>query len=233
MLTLVNCLVNTKKESDNILVFLHMQKCGGTTLQGIIETQYEYDERLRRIEEGLRDNVVVFKGHFAYGEEEKYLKPDIKRTYITMLREPVDRIMSSFYYVRRTEEMVLHKEFNKITFQEFLQNDSFYYKFRHTNMMARQLSGGDPDDLIGALRNLEKFDYVGIVEEFNKSLKLYAKGLGWNVKKYSNENVTEDRPKVTDLPRSTLELILEKNRNDTVLYKKAVELFWNKYNSLS
>jgi hypothetical protein len=232
MLPLVNYLINTKKETDNILVYLHVQKCGGTTLQRIIESQYQYDKWLRRVEEKKqRNNVVVFKGHFEYGEENQFLKPEIPRTYITMLREPVDRVVSTFYYVRRVKKMRLHKEFNKITFLDFLQNDEdFHHYFRHTNMMTRLLSGGDPDDLNSALKNLEEFDYVGLVEEFNKSLEMFSKALGWKVPEYKNKNVTKNRPTVEDLTDKELKIINEKNRNDRVLYLKAKELFWEQYN---
>jgi len=232
MKPLINYLIDSRSNKvNNTLVFLHLQKCAGTTLQRIIEDQYDYDTWTRVADWKMRQKTLVFKGHFQFGEENKFLDSGISRTYITMLREPMDRVMSSFYYVRREPKIRVHEEFNQITFKKFLQKeDNFYYVFRHTNMMTRQLSGGDPNNLDGALENLHKFNYIGIAEEFNKSLELFTKALNWdNVKPYEKENVTDERPEVEDLSSEEIAILKQKNQNDIVLYEEAVKLFWNKY----
>ena len=48
---------------------------------------------------------------------------------------------------------------------------------------------------------------------------------GWMLKNYSSFNVTRTRPNKRDLPKSTLDLIAERNRFDIELYQCAAKLF--------
>ena len=48
---------------------------------------------------------------------------------------------------------------------------------------------------------------------------------GWKLQRYSSFNVTRTRPRKADVPRSTLDLIAEKNSFDISLYECATTLF--------
>ncbi len=90
------------------LIFLHIPKTAGTTLNRIIEWQYNplsiftmdpyriraTPERLKQLPEARRRRLRMVRGHFYYGVHE-YLPQG--STYITMLREPVARFLSSYY----------------------------------------------------------------------------------------------------------------------------------------
>jgi len=47
----------------------------------------------------------------------------------------------------------------------------------------------------------------------------------WQLKSYSSFNVTRSRPKKDDLPSTTLDLIMERNRFDVALYQRAAAHF--------
>ncbi len=93
---------NTLK--NKTLIFLHIPKCGGATLQSIIRRHLSKAETfitvppwekskalLLGLTEYQRNSIKFLTGHFSYGIHEAIPSP---ATYITMLRNPVDRIIS-------------------------------------------------------------------------------------------------------------------------------------------
>ena len=78
----------------------------------------------------------------------------------------------------------------------------------------------------GAKENLVRyFSVVGLLERFEESLALMKLRFGWTLKNYSSFNVTRTRPNKRDLPKSTLDLIAERNRFDIELYECAANFF--------
>ena len=71
----------------------------------------------------------------------------------------------------------------------------------------------------------QHFSVVGLFERFEESLALMKLRFGWQLKSYSSFNVTRSRPKRGDLPSTTLDLIMEKNRFDVALYQRAATRF--------
>src|SRR5438876_9418941 len=106
------------------LIFLHIPKTAGTTLNRIIEWQYSpfaiftmdpyriraTAERLKRLPEGRRRRLRVVRGHLFFGIHE-FLPQGA--TYITMLREPVARFLSSYYFILRRPLHPLHRKLKK------------------------------------------------------------------------------------------------------------------------
>lgn len=220
-------LLDPRQPVDNTLVFLHIPKCAGKTLKHIIYGQYPYGLQTAplvpfspsnynlSIDADLRKHIRVLTGHFILGAEQPWLDPTVDKTYITMLREPFDRVMSAFYYARRHE--LVDGYWNERSFKEFIINKGT------GNIMTECLSG-DPDNIELALANLRKFDHVGIVEEFNRSVETLATALDWNVESLPKENATPDRPKVEDLSEEEVATLIAKNQNDIRLYQEAVQL---------
>ncbi len=106
------------------LIFLHIPKTAGTTLNRIIEWQYSplaiftmdpyriraTAERLKRLPEGHRRRLRVVRGHLFYGIHEF---PPQGATYITMLREPVARVLSACYFILRRPLHPLHRKLKR------------------------------------------------------------------------------------------------------------------------
>jgi hypothetical protein len=84
-----------------------------------------------------------------------------------------------------------------------------------------------PDEMLGiAKRNLaECFAVVGITEEFDRSLILMKRILGWRNPFYVSQNVSRRRPRKEGLPVETLRVIQAYNALDIELYRYARELF--------
>ena len=219
------------------LIFLHIPKTAGTTLNRIIEWQYNplaiftmdpyriraTPERLRKLSEGRRRRLRVVRGHLYFGIHEFLPQGG---TYFTMLREPVARFFSSYYFIQRRP---LHPMHRKVTTERIGVEDFIRLTPRRQNLQCSLIagikSGGTCDDRVldKAKENLERsFSVVGISERFEESLMLMAKTFEWEIPFYENRKVSKTRPQIDS---GAVEMIREHNRLDLELYEFGKQLF--------
>ena len=219
------------------LIFLHIPKTAGTTLNRIIEWQYSplsiftldpyrfraTAERFKTLSEERRRRFRVVRGHLYYGLHE-FLPQGA--TYITMLREPVARFLSSYYFIQRRPLHPLHRKMKR----ERLGVEDYLRLIPHRHNLQCRLIAGVQDNrsaderlLDMAKENLTKsFSVVGICERFEESLMLIAKTFGWDVPFYENRKVSKNRSPVDP---TAIEMIREHNRLDLELYEFGQKLF--------
>ncbi|MEO5718966.1 MAG: sulfotransferase family 2 domain-containing protein [Chthoniobacterales bacterium] len=219
------------------LVFLHIPKTAGTTLNRIIEWQYNplsiftmdpyriraTPERLKQLSEARRRRLRMVRGHFYYGIHE-YLPQGA--TYITMLREPVARFLSAYYFLQRRPLHPMHRKVKteRIGVEDFIRLTPQRQNLQ-TSLIAGIKSPGKCEEstLEIAKENLVKsFSIVGLSERFEESLMLIAKTFDWEIPFYENRKVSKTRPKVEP---SAVEMIKEHNRLDLELYEFGKGLF--------
>ncbi len=221
------------------VIFLHLPKAAGTTLNRLIEWEYPLFEiysidpvffrwswaHLQRLSEKRLKRTRVFKGHMLFGLHEILPQP---ATYITVLREPVDRVVSAFYFMRNYK---LHPLYWKFRLENWSLED-FVRRSPRENVQCKIIAGAEYEEPCTAeiceraKENLVRyFSVAGLSERFEESLALMKLRFGWKLERYSNFNVTRVRPKKGDLPRSTLDLIAEKNSFDVALYELAAKVF--------
>jgi hypothetical protein len=227
------------RPASEAVIFLHLPKTAGTTLNRLIEWEYPLSQmysvdpvlfewsavHLRRLPKRRLLKTRIFKGHMLFGLHE--VLPQAS-TYITVLRDPVERVLSAFYYMRSYKLHPLYWKFRR----ENWTIERFVERSTRDNVQCKVIAGANyhapctEDVLKSALDNLTRFfSVVGLSERFEESLALMKLRFGWKLKSYSSFNVTRSRPKRDDLPRATLELIAGKNSFDVALYKRATELF--------
>ncbi len=222
---------------DKTLIFLHIPKTAGTTLNRIIESQYSpwaiytidphriraTPERLTRLPEARRRRLRVVRGHFFYGIHECLPQG---ATYITMLRDPVARVLSAYHFILRRPLNPLHRKLKRerLTVQDCLR----LFPQRH-NLQCRLLSGiqdssiKDEQLLETAKKNLiTSFKVVGVSERFEESLSLMAQAFGWRIRFYENRKVAKNRPVVDPQLAKT---IREHEYLDVELYEFGKNLF--------
>jgi hypothetical protein len=222
------------------LLFLHIPKTGGITLRQVVERQYP---RARThlvgdpywafwdMPEHLRARLRLVEGHMPLGLHAALPQPS---TYVTMLREPLERVVSDYYYLLRTPTAKFHDEVTsrRMSLADLVRSG---ISVEFDNEQTRLL-GDDPWVEFGACstemvdaakRNLrERFAAVGLVERFDLSLLVMARALGWRRPLYYvRRNVTRDRPRVGDLDVETRRLLEETHRFDRELYSFARALF--------
>jgi hypothetical protein len=225
--------------AEEAIVFLHVPKTAGTTLNRLIEWEYPLFEiysvdpvffrwsasHLWQLPARRLEKTRMFKGHMLFGLHKILPQP---ATYITVLREPIDRVISSFYYMRN---YVLHPFYWKLRRENWTLED-FVRRSRRENVQCKIIAGAEYEKPCTAeiceraKENLVRyFGVVGLSERFEESLALMKLRFGWKLQRYSSFNVTRARPKKRDLPQSTLDLIVEKNAFDLALYECATKLF--------
>ncbi len=244
---------------DGALLFLHIPKAGGTTLHSVIERQFAPEvtfsingmtpaqsiKEFINLPESERAQIRLVKGHMPYGLH-RYLS--VAASYLTMLRDPVDRIISHYYFVLNSPGHYLHTEVTsrKMSLPDFVRSG---LSTELTSDQTRLISGvekvntrlldGDErrtlrpgsapvtaEILEVAQKNLrDHFSAVGLFSRFDESLLLFKRRLGWRNIYYVRRNVTKDRPDKREVPRDVRELISKHNEMDVRLYEYARRRF--------
>ena len=219
------------------LIFLHIPKTAGTTLNRIIEWQYNPVSiftvdphriratvaRFKTFSEQRRRRFRVVRGHLIYGIHE-FLPQGA--TYITMLREPVARVLSTYAFILRRPLHPLHR---KLKAGRLGVEDLVRMTPHRQNLQCRFISGIGPGGICDeralevAKENLTcAFRVVGLCERFQESLCLMMASFGWKVPFYTNRKVTKSRP---SFEPHVIDMIREYNRLDFDLYDFARRLF--------
>lgn len=222
---------------DKALIFLHIPKTAGTTLNRIIEWQcnpaaiFTIDPhrfrataaRFKTFSEERRRRYQVVRGHLFYGIHD-YLPQGA--TYLTMLREPVSRLLSSYYFILRRPLHPLHA---KLKGEGLGVEELIRLTPHRQNLQCRSIAGVgdvgtcDESTLETAKQNLQhSFSVIGLSERFEDSLLLMMAEFGWRVPFYTNRKVAKTRPK---LDQRLAELIRQHNRFDVELYEFGKNLF--------
>lgn len=224
------------------IFFLHIPKTAGRTLNNYLSQIYDEDSRF--ISRGLVDlvrftvrkkedvkDIKLVSGHFPFG----YHKPLFTDyTYITLLREPVNRIISFYYYTKRSpqEKDYLFINDNNVDIEEYILSRRTK---ENDNGMVRKISGEGTrtaygkctgDMLKKAILNIEThFSVVGLQERFDDTIKLLQRFFNWPNIPYESQNITENRLDKLSLSRKTINIIKEHNALDMELYEYARKSF--------
>lgn len=226
-----------------VILYLHIPKAAGTTLGTILKQKIRHSaiytvqdtrtavQEVAALPETNREKLQLIKGHFAYGIHEALQRPF---EYITVLREPVDRVVSHYYYVLRNPEHYLHARVTseKMSLKEYAlggltrEMDNGQVRFI-AGPYYRDPRGQCSRDLLELARdNLRnRFAVVGLAERFDETVLLVGERYGWKDLAYTRQNVTSDRARLNELPEDTIEAIRNANALDVELYAFAAELF--------
>ncbi|GAB4460531.1 MAG: sulfotransferase family 2 domain-containing protein [Anaerolineae bacterium] len=229
---------------DPVLIFLHLPKTGGTTLHAIIERHFPPGATLRvrndtldrffALTDAQRRSLRYLSGHMPFGLHQWLPRP---AEYITMLREPVARAVSLYYYGLTDPGHPRHTRMvaENVSLEGHAQMHGGnamtrwlcgYYEGRQTWIGRWMPPDAAQDALQRARHNLAThFSVVGLTERFDESLLMLRRRFGWRRIFYVRENVTRGRPPREALPPETLRLIEGRNALDIDLYAHAARIF--------
>jgi hypothetical protein len=248
------------------LGFLHIPRTGGTYLESIISEKLNptlfinffgtpNDQRPNKI--SIVENIAkdkrkqidinklqhwktckVFSGHFSLNIE-KYLPKEYSYKYFTIVRDPLDRVISFVKKVTTSR-----------TFRDYLcedgavGDDNFWYNYKiyvqeqktvglmpherngFNNYMTKVFAGLDlsnpyieVDNNIYnmAIANLSKFVFIGKFEQYPESVSSIL-----NICNIQSQ-FTHRKSNPKNIPSQVLDFIKERNRYDIKLYKKIFE----------
>jgi hypothetical protein len=231
------------RNNGGTLIYLHIPKAAGTTFSVMLMNRFDRGrilnirepaqgiEELKRMPSIQREQLQLIQGHFAYGIHEHLAQP---YEYITILREPVDRLISHYYFVLRDQTHPLHE---RVTSQNLGLKEYVLSGLSPEldNGQVRAISGrgrGVPQGacsrelLDQAKDNLQhRFSLVGLAERFDETMLLVSRKFRWRHLYYVRENVTTNRPRTEQFSPEIIEAIKAANSLDMELYAFARELF--------
>ena len=170
----------------------------------------------------MGSKLRLLYGHLPYGVHEHIPRPS---SYVTIVREPVDRVISAYKYVRKTAH---HRDHDEVVNGDIglEENVKRFWVDERLNRQTRQLCNKydgplDEHDLERAKRNLERFLVVGLTERFEETFALVRRALRFRLPFYVTRNVSPPL-EIADGVRT---LIAEHERFDRELYDFARDLF--------
>ncbi len=237
-MTIQNC------NSTNPLIFLHIPKAAGSTLSKIMAKNYKPStiytignpqeiEEFKRLPKEKSEKIKLLQGHFHYGLHE-FLSPSAN--YITILRNPTQRLISLYNYVIQERGHYLHDLVisQGMKLPDFIQSNISpeLYNIQTIFIAGTEALGKfephSKEILETAKKNLKNhFITFGLSEKFDETLLLMKRALGWKFTNlfYTRINVTKLRPQIEIVSQNTLELIQKTNKLDIELYQYAQKLF--------
>lgn len=201
-------------------IFIHIPKTGGTTLDCAIHGT----EWIQNKDEFHYRHIVHETKMSNAGDIFKLQNFDKYKNYTiyTMLRHPVDKVISEYYFVRdRQEYFNLFKKKPK-NLKEYARNPQACNSTLNFLLGKRfyPTTSATKEDLQKVIRIADDLPiHVGIFEEYGKSLDFFRDKLGAKIpKKIDVKRVTLNRPGVNEIDEETRAFILDKNKLDLELY---------------
>jgi len=237
-----------QRYEDPALIFVHIPKAAGSTLNHILESQYALGEsyatcstprhpegdlnRFEALSEAQLARIRLLNGHMGYGLHRYLPRPAV---YVTFLREPVERVISHYSFERTlpASPVYAYLQNGEMNLKEYVR----YYAeaAEMDNLQTRMIAGNwhkrgfgpcTPEMLEQARRNLkEEFAVVGLAEQFDASYLLLKRYFGWRSVPFRWRNKTRKRLQRDQLSAAELEYIRQHNRFDLELYTYAQQLF--------
>jgi hypothetical protein len=223
------------------LVFNHFPKAAGTSFfsilkQNIAESEIspqlmEQEIRLARPERF--EHYRLIRGHFSILTQMGFAR---NRYSMTLLRDPISTIVSTYNFWRtRAEQDPVTAEAKRLTFAEFVRRYADSPAIicntytHHFAAVSRDYPGKPGDEkllLEYAKHNLAAFNFVGVCEQLEESVRLLCQELRWRgpaATPHENRSLQAQAPEAVD--SETREILREQNQLDLQLYAYARTLF--------
>jgi hypothetical protein len=229
------------------IIFIHIRKTAGTALRKVLlepnfSKQDTYD--VCGLKKLIRDQTskLLLQGHTSYGLH--VLLRNVKNPcYLTLIRDPVERAISYYYFLRNHPERIQEPEIYNSVMTSSL-GDFVKKNQEMQNEQSRALAGFVIDrtlrhfdinnKLVGsyvlrkAKRNLQKQNVLfGLTEKFDESVNYFANKLGLKGRREDKKvfNKTRERPSINEIDNQDLQMVRRYNSIDIALYEFAKNLF--------
>jgi hypothetical protein len=234
------------RSGDQILV-LHIPKTAGTTFYYFLERHFSDSEVWpidagpfeHQISDGSLKDIDRYKLLRSHYDYTIYRFLNRKPIYITMLRDPIERVISIYKHLYRGIENPVLKELveQQLSLEELVRHPKArgVVEDRQVKQLAGVIQGRALDRSIKlskqatleiALMRLDEFAFFGLVERMDESIRLLCYTFEWPFpESYDSHNIAPSPSRREDLTATEIKAIESVNQLDLALYKHAVRLF--------
>lgn len=246
----------SRPAAPELLIHLHIAKTGGMSLSSLVKHGFKSDEIFESTRDGLETysglGVVPFdcclqglsrfnmeriryvSGHVPFGLHRAFGRP---AKYMTLIRHPVDRVISYFFYRIQNNDPYL-EDGKVLGFEDYVESrrDVHLYDYQVRVVSGRpdldveapargaQISGAPVErrHLDEAKRNIdEHFLAAAPLEQATELALLVRRIYGWPMRRLQTEykNPTMERPRLRDIPQHLIRIIEECNPHDLELHE--------------
>ncbi len=228
---------------NDTLIFLHLPRTGGTTLRDILSKQYSDHETFENktlldTDENFNESLVnqmsrynLIKGHVYFG-----VHTFIPQTcsYFSMMRNPVERTISVYNYIRKRSNHPYHDLANSLSIEKFIESgENIMVNNGQTRLIAgRETSLNIPFNKLNkshleiAKNNInDYFLLIGLTERYDETILLLKHMLRWDTPYYSIANAVRRVQKTDEMDPVIVDIIKQYNQLDIELYNYANKKF--------
>lgn len=235
---------------EQTVIHFHIPKAAGSTIDTILAPCFREEERFHCGNNFTKLNQFESNVHFSNMPDlekakYKYISGHVeyfllhtfpeKHFSFTILRNPLDRMLSMYYYILRAKTHHLHNTLkdNNLSVIDFMEG-AFWHEI--DNGMCRRISGvcaklpygGCTEEVLNLAKfNLENnISFIGLQERFNESLFLLLYHLkSLDRLEYTKANVNQLRKMAREVPEEDKRAILRRNALDLELYAFARDVY--------
>lgn len=212
------------------LVSVHIPKNAGTSFRRSLKAVYG-EEAVIRLDKRpgndvvkinqevytgseLPDGVQVIHGHFNPRQLHERFPVSREAPHITWVRDPVERVISNYYYLEKILREELDEEAKGLNILSKMQRSLMEYA---SSDLAR-----DRQHRFLAGMDLEDFEFVGVQEYYDEDFADLAGRFSWDVAAPERVNVTGSTK--AEVSKELRKQIEELNPLDALLYQRALHL---------
>lgn len=235
------------------ILHLHIPKAAGTSFNNFFYRIYRRERVQIAGQMELDKNISInnydfIAAHLNYSEitsltSDNYLL-------VTFLRNPLDRALSQYYFLKKDSVLDTVLNFKEIQSPEkflwsteaiqeakskntrdFFFSDSKYINSYFSNIQTKMICGvsnfthADQGHLELAKNHLQKFFYVGVMEKMEESQREFCRLLNLPFMTWEKANANDARKKTKDEAGEITERVRSLNDLDFQLYNYALQLF--------
>lgn len=236
------------------IFFLHFPRTAGTTIDNIFYSNFapeniisiysaEEFQKYRAIEPEKLEKIQFITGHLILENLNPPTFYGQKVRAFTLLREPIQRLVSEFNFLRTWDKQHLYEYLHsrEISFQDYITSNDKLLMYRGKNFMTRCISGDSLENLADIRSSLEKakynllnnFWFYGIQEKFPESMLILAQKANLkNILHQQHNALNKSSANNYSPSEKDIEIVKEYNWADIELYNFAKDHFTNYISSM-
>ena len=224
------------------LLFEHIPKCAGSSITAFLVRQYKPStiftvkggspldsiQDFKNYPTKVRHSFDLILGHGAH-QISKHAHPEM--TKITIFRDPVDRVISHYYFILRTPRHYLHKEVKEkeLSLKEYVSSNltseitnNYIHRFLDSDKINIKSKSGEELTNLSFDIITQEYNAIGFLDEIDSFMEKVCKMT--NIPEVYNdlkrENVTHGRKSMNEIDSEIVNIIKERNHYDITLYNK-------------